>query len=191
MNNYEKRTLVKKTAIINSAITLFGANGFTRVSIKDIASAAQVSQVSIYNYFGNKEALVEECANYIMKDTINLAIQILDSEGDFIEKIKRALMLCDNQINISLSQYLSKKASEDKQFVGLIVKNINHLKKDIYMKFINRGKQEGVINSSISNETIELFIESVNNLGFSVNEEDLKSRQFEIVQLFLYGLIGT
>lgn len=51
MNNYEKRTLSKKTAIIEAAQILFGKQGFTAVSIKDIAALADVSQVSIYNYF--------------------------------------------------------------------------------------------------------------------------------------------
>ncbi|HHQ1299233.1 TPA: TetR/AcrR family transcriptional regulator, partial [Listeria innocua] len=38
MNNYEKRTLKKKTAITHAALTLFGKAGFSEVSIKDIAS---------------------------------------------------------------------------------------------------------------------------------------------------------
>ncbi|EGP8440429.1 TetR/AcrR family transcriptional regulator, partial [Listeria monocytogenes] len=50
MNNYEKRTLKKKTAIIQAALSLFGEQGFSDVSIKDIAALADVSQVSIYNY---------------------------------------------------------------------------------------------------------------------------------------------
>ncbi|EBD1406725.1 TetR/AcrR family transcriptional regulator, partial [Listeria monocytogenes] len=91
MNNYEKRTLKKKTAIIQAALSLFGKQGFSDVSIKDIATLADVSQVSIYNYFGSKEALVGECARIIMQDTITLAEEILASEGTFTQKLERAL----------------------------------------------------------------------------------------------------
>ncbi|EAO7445718.1 TetR/AcrR family transcriptional regulator, partial [Listeria monocytogenes] len=88
MNNYEKRTRKKKTAIIQAALSLFGKKGFSDVSIKDIATLADVSQVSIYNYFGSKEALVSECASIIMQDTITLAEEILASEGTFTQKLE-------------------------------------------------------------------------------------------------------
>ncbi|EAE9957997.1 TetR/AcrR family transcriptional regulator, partial [Listeria monocytogenes] len=107
MNNYEKRTLKKKTAIIQAALSLFGKQGFSDVSIKDIASLAGVSKVSIYNYFGNKEALVAECAKIIMQDTITLAEEILVSEGTFTDKLARAIQLCQAEINVSLSKFIS------------------------------------------------------------------------------------
>ncbi|EAC8743135.1 TetR/AcrR family transcriptional regulator, partial [Listeria monocytogenes] len=117
MNNYEKRTLSKKTAIIEAAQILFGKQGFTAVSIKDIAALADVSQVSIYNYFGSKEALIGECARVIMQDTIALAEEILASEGTFTQKLERAIQLCNVEINLSLSKFISKEASKDQQFL--------------------------------------------------------------------------
>lgn len=191
MNNYEKRTLKKKNAIISSAMALFTKNGFTNVSIKDIATSAEVSQVSIYNYFGNKESLVLECAKLIMNNTINLAEEILISDETFISKIEKALLLCNNQINLSLSTFLSKKAIEDIFFVNIMTKNINSLKRNIFIKYVEYGKKENAIDNSISNETICLFIDAINNLEMSIPKEEIKTRQNEIIQLFLYGLIGN
>ncbi|EQC0678009.1 TPA: TetR/AcrR family transcriptional regulator [Listeria innocua] len=190
MNNYEKRTLKKKTAIIQAALSLFGKQGFSDVSIKDIASLADVSQVSIYNYFGSKEALVGECARIIMQDTITLAEEILASEGTFTQKLERALQLCNAKINLSLSKFISQEASKDAQFITLLVNNINALKNEIYMKYIAIGKQEKIIDSRLSDQSIQLFIEAINGLGFTVPEEELEEKQAEILQLFLYGLIG-
>lgn len=190
MNNYERRTLKKKEDIINSALTLFGKQGFSDVSIKDIASMAKVSQVSIYNYFGSKESLVEECAKVIMKDTIILAEEILASDEHFAQKLERALSLCSREINLSLNKFLSEKSSSDKQFLALITKNINSFKKEIYMKFIAYGRLEDVIDNNISDESIQLFIDSINSLGVTLPEEELQKIQTEIIQLFLYGLIG-
>ncbi|MDT0050717.1 TetR/AcrR family transcriptional regulator [Listeria cossartiae subsp. cayugensis] len=190
MNNYEKRTQKKKLAIIQAALTLFGKQGFSDVSIKDIASLAAVSQVSIYNYFGSKEALVGECAKIIMQDTIALAEEILASEGTFTQKLKRAIQLCNAEINLSLSKFISKEASKDQQFLMLLVNNINSLKKDIYMKYVAAGKEAQVIDNAISDEVIQLFIDAINGLGLTVPEEELAEKQAEIIQLFLYGLIG-
>ncbi|EDO0465406.1 TetR family transcriptional regulator [Listeria monocytogenes] len=190
MNNYEKRTLKKKTAIIQAALSLFGKQGFSVVSIKDIASLAGVSQVSIYNYFGNKEALVAECAKIIMQDTITLAEEILVSEGTFTDKLARAIQLCQAEINVSLSKFISTEASKDSQFIRLLVNNINKLKKDIYMEYVAAGKKVKVINNDISDDVIQLFIDSINGLGLTVSEEELEKKQAEIIHLFLYGLIG-
>ncbi|OFH58359.1 TetR/AcrR family transcriptional regulator [Listeria monocytogenes] len=190
MNNYEKRTLSKKTAIIEAAQILFGKQGFTAVSIKDIAALADVSQVSIYNYFGSKEALIGECARVIMQDTIALAEEILASEGTFTQKLERAIQLCNAEINLSLSKFISKEASKDQQFLILLVNNINSLKKDIYMKYVVAGKEAQVIDNAISDEVIQLFIDAINSLGLTVPEEELEEKQAEIIQLFLYGLIG-
>ncbi|EMB6247065.1 TetR/AcrR family transcriptional regulator [Listeria monocytogenes] len=190
MNNYEKRTLKKKTAIIQEALSLFGKQGFSDVSIKDIASLAGVSQVSIYNYFGNKEALVAECAKIIMQDTITLAEEILVSEGTFTDKLARAIQLCQAEINVSLSKFISTEASKDSQFIRLLVNNINKLKKDIYMEYVAAGKKVKVINNDISDDVIQLFIDSINGLGLTVSEEELEKKQAEIIHLFLYGLIG-
>ncbi|AGR06226.1 TetR/AcrR family transcriptional regulator [Listeria monocytogenes] len=190
MNNYEKRTLKKKTAIIQAALSLFGKQGFSDVSIKDIASLAGVSQVSIYNYFGNKEALVAECAKIIMQDTITLAEEILVSEGTFTDKLARAIQLCQAEINVSLSKFISTEASKDSQFIRLLVNNINKLKKDIYMEYVAAGKKVKVINNDISDDVIQLFIDSINGLGLTVSEEELEKKQAEIIHLFLYGLIG-
>ncbi|EJC5360973.1 TetR/AcrR family transcriptional regulator [Listeria monocytogenes] len=190
MNNYEKRTLSKKTAIIEAAQILFGKQGFTAVSIKDIAALADVSQVSIYNYFGSKEALIGECSRVIMQDTIALAEEILASEGTFTQKLERAIQLCNAEINLSLSKFISKEASKDQQFLILLVNNINSLKKDIYMKYVAAGKEAQVIDNAISDEVIQLFIDAINSLGLTVPEEELEEKQAEIIQLFLYGLIG-
>ncbi|EAH4305977.1 TetR/AcrR family transcriptional regulator [Listeria monocytogenes] len=190
MNNYEKRTLKKKTAIIQAALSSFGKQGFSDVSIKDIASLAGVSQVSIYNYFGNKEALVAECAKIIMQDTITLAEEILVSEGTFTDKLARAIQLCQAEINVSLSKFISTEASKDSQFIRLLVNNINKLKKDIYMEYVAAGKKVKVINNDISDDVIQLFIDSINGLGLTVSEEELEKKQAEIIHLFLYGLIG-
>ena len=54
MNQYQKTTEKKQQAIIQAALRLFKDKGFKQTSIKSIAEAAEVSPVSIYNYFGAK-----------------------------------------------------------------------------------------------------------------------------------------
>ncbi|MFV0396240.1 MAG: TetR/AcrR family transcriptional regulator [Coprobacillaceae bacterium] len=188
MNKFEERTSRKKKSIIDAALKLFGEKGFINVSICEIAELAKVSQVSIYNYFGSKEALVTECALVVMKTTIENAEEILISNDSFENKLNKALDLCNEEINTSLSNSFSKEAITDKNLMTLLIKDINVLKKQIYLKYVALGKKEGVIDKAISDSTIELFIDSINNIQLS--KEDMKEKQKEIIKLFLYGLIG-
>ena len=61
LNGYERRTKAKKESIVNAARKLFTTRGITDVSIKEIAAKANVSQVTIYNIFGSKNALQKKC----------------------------------------------------------------------------------------------------------------------------------
>ncbi|HDR7518217.1 TetR/AcrR family transcriptional regulator [Bacillus mobilis] len=190
MNKYEIRTQKKKTAIINASLELFSNRGFIAVSIKDIAALANVSQVSIYNYFGNKEALVTECVSIVMKDTLQMAQDLLSIEMNFKEKLLKALSLCSNQINHSLYEYFSQSALEDPSLQNLLLENINTIKKAIYRDYIELGKKENVIDHSISTSTILELIEAINTIGINIQSADIETKQKELHKLFLYGIIG-
>ncbi|TCZ77787.1 TetR/AcrR family transcriptional regulator [Paenibacillus albiflavus] len=191
MNKYEMTTEKKKKAIIHAAMTLFKENGFTSVSIKEIAALADVSQVSIYNYFGSKEALIGECADIIMSDTLQKAAEILTKDISFVEKLESALLLCTENINLSISEYFSQKALSDPVLIDLLTKNINESKRTIYREYIEAGKRENVIDGTIPTETLLAFIDALNMLGNKLEfNDDLSTTIKHIHHLYLYGIIG-
>jgi AcrR family transcriptional regulator len=59
-DGFERRKEQSKEEIRKAACELFGRFGVERVSIADIARRARVSQATIYNNFGSKDALVRE-----------------------------------------------------------------------------------------------------------------------------------
>jgi len=183
MNKFEERTMKKKSAIVESSLKLFSKDGFNAVSVKDIALSANVSQVSIYNYFGSKESLVKECAIIVMQETAKLAKDILHTDLTFNDKLMQALSMCNRQINISLNHYFSEIALQDKVLFNLLSDNIKTLKNSIYADYIECGKRENAIDSTISTSTILAFIDGINSIGMGVPQD-------EIHKLFLYGLIG-
>lgn len=191
MNKYEIRTENKKTAIIQSALTLFKQKGFIAVSIKEIAAMANVSQVSIYNYFGSKEALVGECVTLFMHDIVEKAQNLLAKDMDFKTKLNSAIALCNSDISTSLSSFLSHEALKDSTMIELIIANINKEKLKIYCNYIELGKQEGAIDPSIETSTILLFLESINTIGSNMEiNSNLLDKQIQLQKLFLYGILG-
>ena len=191
MNKYEINTEKKKREIISAALSLFAEKGFTKVSIKEIAKLAHVSQVSIYNYFGSKKALITECANIVMDDTLRKARDILIKEMGFAEKIESALLLCTENINLSVSEYFSTEALNDPALVNLLVKNLNESKKNIYLEYVELGKQENAIDSTIPTELFLRFMDAINSMGSTLElDDDISATVKHIHHLFLYGIIG-
>jgi len=191
MNKYELTTKKKKKAIINSAMSLFNNKGFTNTSIKEIAALANVSQVSIYNYFGSKEALMTECANIVMADTIQKARDILAMDIDFLEKIELALSLSTEHINLSISEYFTNEALSDTALVDVLFRNINENKRNIYREYIELGKQEKIISNSIPTNTLLDFIDAINLMGSKLEfNDDIVTAIKNTHHLLLYGIIG-
>lgn len=190
MNNFEIRTNKKKSSIINVAQELFKEKGFVNVSIKEIACQANVSQVSIYNYFGNKDALVGECVKSLMSEVIASARDILKSKMDFKEKVVKALSMCSNDISISLSEYFTQEALKDKALLKLIIEFVNKEKLQLFREYIEVGKKEGAIDNTISTETILRFIEVISIAENSINYSNVPHGYIEEMQkLILHGIL--
>ena len=161
MNNFEIRTNKKKSAIIDAAKKLFKDKGFISVSIKEIASKANVSQVSIYNYYGSKDALVGECVSSLMNEILDQAREILHSKMDFKEKLVKALSICSDDLNNSFNDYFSREALKDSALLKLLTESLTKEKLKLYKEYIDIGKKEGIIDKSLSTETILKLLEII------------------------------
>lgn len=89
MEKFLSLSAEKQKIIIDAAFLSFGANGYKKTSISDIASAAGISKAMVFHYFGTKRAMYF----YL----IDLSLHILMSEinekfdpgvNDFFDRIK-------------------------------------------------------------------------------------------------------
>ncbi len=186
-SKYEIRTNQKKNAIIKSANILFLEKGFSSTSIKEIATVAHVSQVSIYNYFGSKDSLVIECVKSIVQETIDKAYALLDTELPYLDKLSTALSLCTTDINTLLSSYLSTSATADENFMKLISDGVHVLQTDLYTQYIEAGKNAGYIDSLIPTALMLKYISAINTINIS--PENYKEEVNYLHQLFLHGIL--
>lgn len=191
MNGYERRTKLKKDSIINAAWQLFSKRGITDVSINEIATKAEVSQVSIYNYFGNKNSLAKEVLASYLNKTMDEYDEILEREIPFSEKLK-IIMDKKHEATAELSHSaFSKYAWEDKTLQQVYNEAANSKAISIYNKFIKLGKKEGAIDNSIPNDAIIAFL--LSSVSIIEQSDYLKTSpeyKMGILRLFLYGLLG-
>ena len=191
MNQYQKTTEKKKQAIVQAALRLFKDKGFKETSIKSIAEAAEVSPVSIYNYFGSKDNLVALCVNDLFEEITHQAEDILNSNLDFKTKLDHAFALCQEKMSQQISDYFQDKLVEDSVFSTLLTKAITAKKRDIYRAYIKVGKEEGLIAEDLSTELILNVMDALNGMGNQLDHSDnLETEVEQIHQIFLYGIFG-
>lgn len=177
--------------ILDSAFDLFRKEGIDEAKITDIAKKANVSKVSIYNYFGSKEELARQVMfNYMDKKAEELK-RLMCSELSFIEKF-------DRMVNVEASS-VNELTNESNE--GLINNNMilspqvqQFLQeyeetriKPLFLKFIAQGKMEGSIDDNIETETIFMYIQAIN--GILSSPITLKQRM-DLGKLLFYGLRG-
>ena len=191
MNQYQKTTEKKKQAIIQAALRLFKEKGFKDTSIKSIAEAAEVSPVSIYNYFGGKDNLVALCVNDLFEEIAQQAEDILNSDLDFKTKLDHAFALCQEKMSRQISDYFQDKMVKEPTFSTLLAKAITAKKRDIYRAYIELGKEEGAIAEDLSTELILNVMDALNGMGNQLAHSDiLETEVGQIHQIFLYGIFG-
>ncbi|WP_229075163.1 TetR family transcriptional regulator [Actinoplanes sp. DH11] len=72
----DEKKQATRTAIADTALSLFLSNGFDQVTVADIAKAAQVSVNTVFNYFPTKEDL------------------FFDRQADVVQRLARAIADC-------------------------------------------------------------------------------------------------
>ena len=135
-----------------------------------------------------KEGVVKECANVLMQHTIQMAEELLHQNIDFKDKISRILEICADQDYQLLG---TPGAVEDQVLASLYSENTNQIRIALIQEFIELGKKEGAIHSSVSLETLLELLSVVGTLQASwARAGNYKTKMAELIQLLLYGFVG-
>ncbi len=81
----------KQLSIIEAAMSAFGATGYKKTSVSDIAAAAGISKAMVFHYFGTKKDLylylIKYCSDLIMREIDKIFDRTLT---DFFDRILQA-----------------------------------------------------------------------------------------------------
>jgi AcrR family transcriptional regulator len=93
----ERKKLQKIDEIMHTALHYFEENGYDNTRIDQLCDAAMISQSTFYNYFGNKEKIVELIMIDGLKDYREYTDEILESSEDPFDAVRKILMMiCDS-----------------------------------------------------------------------------------------------
>ncbi len=193
MDGFEKRRIEKKKAILQTALDLFDQYGFDRVTVTEIAEKAHVSKVSIYNFFESKDNLRRILIQEIMDESLEKARELIQKEGDFIDKIGEFIQIRTWYYNKYSLQFFFEAIESDWELKRYL-DDFNTANKRLVMEFIHQGKRSGVFSPDVSDTAIEICIDMfqtylVHNKGIRDIFEHNPQLAHEVNMLFLDGLI--
>jgi AcrR family transcriptional regulator len=85
----ERRIAARKAQILKAAETVFSRKGYERATTREIAAAADVSEGTLYNYFGSKNDLLNAVARSFADDITN---EIASMEADNLQDMMIELL---------------------------------------------------------------------------------------------------
>jgi len=192
MNGFALRTMRKKKNICSTAFELFCEQGVKKTNIAQIAKKANVSQVTIYNYFGSKENLLKESIKDFLEEKYLQYERLLDENLSFLETVEKIVFDKSELVrmmNYDFIQTILEKYHDMQQFIDDYFRNKAI---PLMMRLIEKGRSEGCINKEISNEAflfyITIFKEAIQR--HELISKLSKSAMQEIASLFFYGILG-
>jgi len=193
VDGFERRTERKKDNIRKAAIELFSTYGVQRVSIAEIAKKAQVSQVTIYNYFGSKDELLRDAILSLLNKRLQKDMEVIESSLPFPKKIETYISERTSELTSMDPDLLRLMKSED-PIIRQVTEDFSKKKYiPLILKLIEKGREEGYIRHHISNEAILIYINMFRESKRSdilLNLEQRRDIIKELVTLFFYGIFG-
>jgi AcrR family transcriptional regulator len=180
MDRFERRKEQSKEDIRRAAEQLFTKFGVRKVSINDIAREAGVSQATVYNNFRNKENLVQEYHNTIIKKIASSFRGAIVMKKSWVDKFQGFLQSWIDIADQSDAQSLDSVGGEIESS---------------FREFIKEGKAQGNIRPDLSDEAIMTYImffqQGISHNLEARNKVNRNSKLLDdLLSLFIYGISG-
>jgi AcrR family transcriptional regulator len=189
----------KRSAILDAAETVFGAQGFAKTNMTDIAVAADASRPLLYRYFRDKEGLFEAVVERVLREwnevllaeaarntpgTAHTMRLVLQATLDFARNRKVLRGLLGQDARLALSDY-SDVLERGRSMLRILVR-------DILEQGVQRGDVRGDLDvDDLAHVVSEVFLAYADHI-VSGESEGIGERRFEaIIETLLHGFIAS
>ena len=89
LSRKEREKRARQQDILKAARELFAAKGFRDTTLDEIAQKAEFGKGTLYNYFASKEDIFHAIIDQAIENSIAMAHECVDSDGDVRTKLTR------------------------------------------------------------------------------------------------------
>lgn len=155
MNGFHRRTEEKKAVILEVALGELKAGSFGLTPIKEIAGAAKVSQVSIYNYFGSKDELLLAAMISVLDDKLAKYNELLQNEGEFTRFI--AVLMKEETEIVRFVQACLRQSADASTLQSKVEAYQGDMLIPFLLELMERGKREGFIAADLKESELLVY----------------------------------
>lgn len=195
MNGFEKRARLIKEKIMKTTLDMLRTSDLKRIRIADISKKANVSQVTIYNYFGSKEALLREVIKNYVDKSIRDFEEYMNEKHSLREKIEHIFFLEKEAYRELPPRIIKELLVEDHELARFIEELYKEKTIPLTIRIFQEGKDSGEISEDVSIENVLAFLNVYMNQYESILEMAQQSGNMNkffngMVHLFFYGICG-
>lgn len=188
MDGFQRRREAKKMQILQAAIEMFSNNGVKNASIAEIAKKANVSQVSIYNFFENKDNLAKEAFLHYMDEKMEKSEQLLNTNLTFPEKFKELIVESQKAESDLSEEFFQSSVWNNPAIQEFYQEHYYTRSIKLFMNLIEQGKKEGYIDTTLLTDAIILYIGMFKN---TLTQPGVSKKiRSDFNKLFFYGILG-
>lgn len=148
----------KSDAIINTTIRLFLRDGVRKITMDDIAENSNVSKVTIYKYFVDKDTLFRAVGEHILSHYMLQLEQIVSSDAALVDKLYGFFdVICDftDGGRLGLCEELAKYDTA----IDAAYRQYLELYKRSLLSLIDEGMRNGLIKNDLDREMAYHYID--------------------------------
>jgi Transcriptional regulator len=148
----EESSKIKKILqILSTAEDLFQRFGFKRITIEEICAKANVSKMTFYKYFPNKNELIKHLMNSWLKQVEKTINDFDRMEVPFTEKIKILLRLKEESTGKFSKEFLAEYMNPDSDLQNFF-NDFYARATAFFIDFIKKAQQKGEVRGDIKPE---------------------------------------
>ena len=188
----EESTRVKKILqILSTAEELFQRFGFKRITIEEICVKANVSKMTFYKYFPNKNELIKRILNSWLKQIERALEGIGGMDIPFTEKISKLLSLKEESTGKISKEFVAEYMNSDHDLQNFI-KDYYGRSNVFFIDFIKRAQEKGDVRRDIKPEFLVAILNKMLELAKDETVLNLYPKVpdflFEVNNFIYYGV---
>lgn len=184
MNQTEK----KKKAIFDVTFNLLNEKEIKDITIEEIATAAEVSKVTLFKYYQNKNHLMNLVIIKALEFMASQAQELIHSDLNFEETFRAITNMKVDQIEKFSHTFMLNLMTQYSTSPDFFDTDQQLLQQQMYKQLFQKGRNEGKIASDISEEELLLIIQIFSEGMKGLDPDYLFSKTNLLTRVFLNGL---
>ncbi|MDR2833855.1 MAG: TetR/AcrR family transcriptional regulator [Streptococcaceae bacterium] len=190
MDGFERRKKKKMNEIITATIHLLNTKNVNELTMQQIANHANVAKVTLFNYYTNKDNLINTAIIQHFEDVVKHYNEIIESPMSFEQTYK------------DLTHY---KMSKFDEMSAIFFENIMEVFKsehsfynqneffnadELYLRLFQKGRKEGKVNPAYDDKLLlalmRIYTEGLKSIDWT--QDDFEKYADQLTQIFMNSI---